>query len=185
VLSAAAAVLILAVSLSVLIGAQARRPLPRPLDAVAAIAPAFGIGSLYHLFPTMQTERHELQIGASYDGVTWQVYEFRYKPGELKKAPPFIVPHQPRLDWMMWFLPPQWPDTGYWFPHFLDALRQNKPAVTRLLAHNPFEGKAPPNLLRVEVFRYRFTTAQERARTGNWWNAEYLGQFPDVPPRRP
>jgi hypothetical protein len=86
---------------------------------------------------------------------------------------------------MMWFLPPQWGGTGYWFPYLLDALRQNRPAVTRLLARNPFEGKAPPNLLRVEVFRYRFTTPQERARSGNWWKAEYLGQFPDVPPRRP
>jgi hypothetical protein len=43
VLSAAAAVLMLAVSLSVLIGAQARRPLPRLLDAVAEIGRAFGI----------------------------------------------------------------------------------------------------------------------------------------------
>jgi hypothetical protein len=183
--SGVAAVLIMAVSLCVLIEAQSHRPLPRLLDAVAEIAPAFGIGNLYHLFPTMQTERQELQIGGSYDGVTWQAYEFRYKPDDLKKAPPFVVPHQPRLDWMMWFLPPQWGDTGYWFPHFLDALRQNKPAVTRLLARNPFEGRAPPNLLRVEVFRYQFTTPLERARSGDWWKAEYLGRFPDVPPRRP
>jgi hypothetical protein len=40
-------------------------------------------------------------------------------------------------------------------------------------------------LLRVEVFRYQFTTPLERARSGDWWKAEYLGRFPDVPPRRP
>jgi len=183
--SGAAALLILAVSLSALIVAQARRPLPDALYPIVAIGPAFGIGSLYHLFPTMQTQRQELRIAGSYDGTTWQSYEFRFKPDALQKAPPFIVPHQPRLDWMMWFLPPQWSDTGYWFPHFLDALRQNNAAVTRLLARNPFEGKAPPNRLRVGAFRYHFTTPQERAQSGNWWKSEYLGEFPDVPPRRP
>ena len=41
--SGVAAVLIMAVSLCVLIEAQSHRPLPRLLDAVAEIAPAFGI----------------------------------------------------------------------------------------------------------------------------------------------
>jgi hypothetical protein len=54
-----------------------------------------------------------------------------------------------------------------------------------LLEHNPFEGKPPPRMLRVLAYRYRFTTPRERSRTGNWWQAEYLGEFPDVPPRRP
>jgi hypothetical protein len=86
---------------------------------------------------------------------------------------------------MMWFLPPQWPDTDFWLAPFLESLRQNRAPVTRLLAHNPFEGKSPPNRLRVLAYRYRFTTPLERARTGNWWKTEYLGEYPDVPPRRP
>jgi len=100
-------------------------------------------------------------------------------------APAFVAPHQPRLDWMMWFVPPQSPRTDYWFPLFLQALRENRPAVTRLLARNPFEGKAPPRQLQVLAYRYRFTTARERAASGNWWQAELLGAYPDVPPRRP
>jgi hypothetical protein len=180
-----AAALVLALSCSVMVAEEVRRPLPRALVAFDEMAPAFGIGCLFHLFPTMQTERQELRIFGSYDGQTWEPYEFRYKPDALDRAPEFIVPHQPRLDWMMWFLPPQWPDTAYWFAPFLEALRQNRPAVTLLLGHNPFEDKAPPRLLRVLAYRYRFTTPVERARTGNWWKAEYLGEFPDVPPRRP
>ena len=27
---------------------------------------------------------------------------FRYKPGPLGRAPPWVAPHQPRLDWQMW-----------------------------------------------------------------------------------
>jgi lipase maturation factor 1 len=182
---AAAGIFILATSLSAMLASQVRGPLPRALVMLSQIPPAYGIGSLYHLFPTMQTERQELRIFGSYDGQTWQPYEFRYKPDAPDKAPQFIVPHQPRLDWMMWFLPPQWPDTGFWFEPFLEALRQNRVGATRLLARNPFEGKAPPNMLRVLAYRYRFTTPQERARTGNWWTSEYLGEYPDVPPRRP
>ena len=184
-LSATAAVLIVALSSSMMLAAHARRPLPEALTAFNEIAPAFGIGNLFHLFPTMQTERQELRIFGSYDGHTWESYEFRYKPGALDKAPEFVVPHQPRLDWMMWFLPPQWPDTGFWFEPFMQALQQNRATVTRLLAKNPFEGKAPPKMLRVLAYRYRFTTPRERALTGNWWRAEYLGEYPDVPPRRP
>ncbi len=183
--TAAAATLLVALSLDVVLVSQVRRPLPPPLAGFAQIAQASGLGGLFHLFPTMQTERQELRIEGSADGVTWLRYEFRYKPDVPDRAPPFVVPHQPRLDWMMWFLPPQWIDTGYWFTPFLQALRENRPAVTHLLARNPFEGGAPPRQLRVLAYRYRFTTAEQRARTGNWWNAEYLGEYPDVPPRRP
>jgi hypothetical protein len=178
-------VLIMAVSLNAMVSMLANRPLPPALHDLAVIGPRYGIGNVYHVFPNMQTERQELQIAGSYDGVNWEPYIFRYKPDALEKTPAFIVPHQPRLDWMMWFVPPQREDMAYWFNGFLDGLGQNKPAVTHLLAYNPFEGKPPPRFLRVVAFRYHFTTPEERARTGNWWKAEYLGEFPDVPPRRP
>jgi hypothetical protein len=184
-LTAASAVLVLSVSAAALLAYQARRPLPRALVELAAVGSSFGIGNVFHLFPTMQTERQELTILGSADGGEWRAYRFRYKPGALDQAPRFVLPHQPRLDWMMWFLPPQSPATGYWFPPFLQALRENRPAVTRLLGANPFAAGAPPRELRVLAYRYRFTTSAERAATGNWWHAELLGEYPDVPPRRP
>lgn len=183
--SAAVAMLLVALSASVFEASLQRRPLAPAQAAFNEIAPAFGIGNLFHLFPTMQTERQELRIFGSADGRTWEAYEFRYKPDDPGRAPAFIVPHQPRLDWMMWFLPAQWPDTDFWLGPFLQALRENRPAATRLLARNPFEGRAPPAQVRVLAYRYRFTTAQERARTGQWWHADLLGEYPDVPPRRP
>jgi hypothetical protein len=181
----ASAGLILVLSSGMMLASRTRRPLPEPWAVLSEIPPALGIGSLFHLFPTMQIERQELRIFGSYDGRVWEPYTFRYKPDALDRAPRFIVPHQPRLDWMMWFVPPQWPDTGFWFERFLQALKQNRTSVTCLLERNPFEGKPPPTQLRVLAYRYRFTTPQERSRTGNWWKAEYLGEYPDVPPRRP
>ena len=106
-LSGVAAVLILAISLTQMYPMLTKRPLPPALYAFSTLGPRYGIGNVYHVFPTMQTERQELQIAGSYDGVNWQPYVFRYKPGALDKVPAFIVPHQPRLDWMMWFVPPQ------------------------------------------------------------------------------
>lgn len=159
--------------------------LPRALQTVASLAPRYGIGNVYHVFPTMQVWRQELRISGSDDGVHWQPYVFRWKPDVPDRAPAFVVPHQPRLDWLMWFVPPQTPRFETWFERFLQGLAENRPAVTALLASNPFDGRAPPRYLRIDAYRYRFTSFAEHARTGHWWQVEYLGEFPDVPPRRP
>jgi|WetSurMetagenome_2_1015567.scaffolds.fasta_scaffold40919_3 lipase maturation factor 1 len=181
----AGAVMILALSGTMMVEMLTQEPLSEEAYWFASLGPRYGIGNVYHVFPTMQTERQELQIAGSDDGIRWKHYVFRYKPGKPGQIPGFIVPHQPRLDWMMWFVPPQGDDMHTWFPRLLDALAKNNPAVTRLLAVNPFEGKAPPLFLRVEAYRYRFTTPEERARSGDWWKIDYLGEFPNVPPRIP
>ena len=132
----------------------------------------------------MQTERQELVIEGSDDGVNWQAYRFRYKPNAADERPAFIVPLHPRLDWMIWFIPPQNPFMRPWFEAFLWRLHQNSPNVTALLAHNPFPEKGP-RYVRVLAYRYRFTTPEERRRNGDVWVSEYLGEFPNVPPRVP
>ena len=33
----------------------------------------------------------------------WQEYQFLHKPGNVSRAPSYVLPHQPRLDWQMWF----------------------------------------------------------------------------------
>ena len=85
---------------------------------------------------------------------------------------------------MIWFVPSQNPAMRPWFERFLWQLGRNSPSVTGLLAHNPFPD-AGPRYLRVLAYRYRFSTPQQRARTGQVWQAEYLGLFPAVPPRIP
>src|SRR5262249_7058642 len=57
----------------------------------------------YGLFRVMTTSRPEIIVEGSADGRTWQAYEFRHKPGDLRRRPDFVAPHQPRLDWQMWF----------------------------------------------------------------------------------
>lgn len=160
------------------------RQLPDALFRPTVLVRSWGIGHVFHIFPTMQTERQEFQVEGSYDGVNWQAYQLRYKPGPLDKRPEFIVPHQPRLDWMIWFVPPQVPELTGWFDLFLQRLQQGSPEVLALLAYNPFAEK-PPRYIRVQVFQYRFTTPEERRKSGNWWQYRYLGLYPYVRPRRP
>jgi hypothetical protein len=63
-----------------------------------------------------------------------------------------------------------------WFERFIERLLENDPAVTALLEHNPF-AERPPRYIRVELYRYRFTTPEERAASGAWWTREDLGPF--------
>src|SRR5439155_11402649 len=57
----------------------------------------------YGLFAVMTTTRPEIVIEGSDDGQTWLEYEFPYKVGDVRRRPPWVAPHQPRLDWQMWF----------------------------------------------------------------------------------
>lgn len=154
--------------------------LPEPFRWVRG----YGLGNVYHIFPTMQIERYEFQIEGSHDGRIWRQYIFKYKPNNLSDMPAFIVPHQPRLDWMIWFVPSKQPDQRYWFERFLWGLKTNEAVITDLLEHNPFSDR-PPGFIRVLTYRYRFTNTDEFAETGEYWKADYLGLFPFVPARRP
>ncbi len=155
-----------------------------PTEPVRRLVQGFGVGAIYHVFPTMQTTRQELIVEGSRDGKQWKEYIFRYKPQAPDKRPAFIVPHQPRLDWMMWFVPTQHPVQMAWFGEFLAGLKRGSPQVLALLEGNPFPG-TPPDYLRVTAWKYRFSTASERKATGDWWQREYIGVFPFVPPRKP
>ncbi len=184
VASGLAGLLIFSSSLPLLFQMASGSPLAEPLHRWTVYVRNFGVGNAYHVFPVMQTERVELEVQGSLDGIEWRPYRYRWKPQALDRTPPFIVPHQPRLDWMLWFVPTQHPMQLYWFDRFLRRLWEGSSSVEHLLAGIPFPDQ-PPRYLRVIAYRYHFTTASERARTGDWWKREYLGIFPRIPPRHP
>ena len=72
-------------------------------NRLAASAAPFHVVSSYGLFSAMTTARLEVVIEGSDDGDEWREYQFRYKPGDVTRAPRWVAPHQPRLDWQMWF----------------------------------------------------------------------------------
>jgi hypothetical protein len=140
--------------------------------ALMRVASPFRVVNSYGLFAVMTTERPEIVVEGSADAVEWKAYEFRYKPGDLRRAPPVVAPHQPRLDWQMWFAALGNYQSNRWFVNFMIRLMQGEPSVTRLLARNPFPN-APPRFIRARLFRYRFTGWGSR----EWWTAEERGSY--------
>jgi hypothetical protein len=130
----------------------------------------------YGLFAVMTTSRPEIVVEGSQDGVIWRAYEFRWKPGDPLRRPRFVAPHQPRLDWQMWFAALGAYEENPWLIRFLQKLQQESPEVVRLLAANPFP-HGPPRFVRALVYDYRFTSRAERAQTRAWWKREPRGLY--------
>jgi predicted DCC family thiol-disulfide oxidoreductase YuxK len=156
-----------------------RSPLLAPFAWVAEeLAPLRTINN-YGLFAVMTTDRREIIIEGSNDGVNWLAYEFKYKPGDMNRRPSFIAPFQPRLDWQMWFAALGDYRQNPWFVQLCQRLLQGSPDVLTLLAKNPFPSH-PPHYIRAEFYDYHFTTFNERRATGAWWRREFLGEY--LPP---
>jgi lipase maturation factor 1 len=156
------------------VGLQVRWP--RPMVTLYRALSPLRTFNPYGLFAVMTPSRPEIVIEGSRDGTTWQAYEFRWKPGDLRRRPAFMAPHMPRLDWQMWFAALGSCEDSPWFQDFLGRLLQGSPPVVRLLAHNPFPD-APPRYIRSTVYDYRFTDMKTLRADGTWWRRTRLGPF--------
>jgi predicted DCC family thiol-disulfide oxidoreductase YuxK len=130
----------------------------------------------YGLFAVMTTRRPEIVVEGSDDGRTWRAYEFRWKPGDVRRRPRFVAPHQPRLDWQMWFAALESCEGNPWLVNFLARLLQGEPAVVRLLRTNPFLA-SPPHYVRALLYDYHFTDRLTLRRTGAWWRRDLVGLY--------
>jgi predicted DCC family thiol-disulfide oxidoreductase YuxK len=149
---------------------------PSPIATVAGYLQSFRIVSGYGLFRVMTKSRPEIIVEGSADGIEWRPYEFKWKPGALNRPPGWNAPHQPRLDWQMWFAALSDYRHNPWFISFLERLLQNTPQVTNLLARNPFPHD-PPRYVRARLYEYRFTTSEESRATGAWWKREESREY--------
>jgi len=168
-LFAAAALLLVALSVVPFLpflssrAARAARPIHRVLSAVRSL-------NAYHLFASMTLIRREPVLEGSDDGATWLAYDFHYKPGDLDRAPPFVAPHQPRVDFQLWFLLLGQRTTPPYFDRLLQRMLTDPDVVAPLFRRIPFPER-PPRFLRVAVYRYRFSGFGDTA----WWQRDLLG----------
>ena len=148
---------------------------PGGAEVMRAIEPLRIVNS-YGLFAVMTTTRNEIVIEGSQDGENWRAYEFRYKPGDVNRAPPVVAPYQPRLDWQMWFAALGTYRENRWFTNLIFRLLQGEPSVLRLLGYNPFPN-SPPKHIRARFYIYHFTHWGQHG----WWTREERGTYlPDV-----
>lgn len=149
---------------------------PRIVQKIEGWVDPLRVINPYGLFRVMTKNRPEIIVEGSNDGQIWLSYEFKWKPGDLSRRPGFIEPHQPRLDWQMWFAALSRFDRTPWFRAFLGRLLEGSPDVLALLKHNPFP-ENPPKYIRASLYHYTFSSPEERKQTGAWWRRESRGLY--------
>lgn len=159
-----------------------REHVPAFTESWLAAAAPFRSVNTYGLFADMTTERPEIVIEGSDDGRTWREYDFKWKPGSQRR-PGFVAPHQPRLDWQMWFAALGSPQSRPVVVGLMIRLLEAEPVVLRLLDENPFPS-GPPQFIRAIMYQYHFTDRAARRETGDWWRRERIGAYSRVLTRR-
>jgi hypothetical protein len=138
---------------------------------------ALDLVNTYGAFGTVGRERHEIIFEGTDDSIItgdtrWREYEFKAKPGDPDRRPPFVAPYQPRIDWQIWFAAMASPGDYPWTLHFVWKLLHNDPATLSLLANNPFPD-SPPHYIRARLYRYRFAPTGDKA----WWIREPIEEW--------
>jgi hypothetical protein len=141
----------------------------------------FHLINTYGAFGSIGRTRREVVIeGTDEPAITeqtvWQEYEFKGKPGAVRRPPRQWAPYHLRLDWLMWFaaISPQYANS--WLQPFMLRLLQNDAATLRLLRDNPFPDD-PPRYVRAQLYRYRFTTPAELRHDHAWWHRTLEGGY--------
>ena len=110
-------------------------------------------------------------------GGQWREHDLRYKPGDPGRRPPFVAPHQPRVDFLLWFHGLSWQrPPAYLGPCWTASVSARRPCSAL------FAGPLPdrPEAVRVAYHRYRFTTVAERRATRRAWHRSLEGRTGDV-----
>ena len=96
--------------------------------------------------------------GSPDGGKHWREIPFRYAPFKPERAPRRTAPHQPRLDWQMWFAALGSYQHNPWFVHLIWKLLHGSDVATELLDIDEFPfRKAPPTHIRASLYHYDFT----------------------------
>ncbi|MDY7230492.1 lipase maturation factor family protein [Hyalangium rubrum] len=170
----AAVYALLGLSLDVERGAKVTPPAPVSwtLDQIAGLRSV----NTYGLFAVMTTERREILIEGSDDGQTWREYLLKWRPGSVDEMPRFVAPHQPRLDWQMWFAALSVCENNPWLLRLQQKLLEGAPGVRGFFREGSFPA-SPPRYVRTRLFDYHFTDFAQWRATGDWWTRRELGLY--------
>ncbi|CAH3132477.1 unnamed protein product [Porites lobata] len=124
-------------------------------------------------------------IGSNSMEGPWEEYNFLYKPGNIYQPPPFVAPHQPRLDWQLWFAALESYTENPWFLSFIHKLLLGKQEVLQLMGKVPFNRSLPPQFIRAQLYMYHYTQNTSsiwqvllHPSTGKaWWRREFVKEY--------
>jgi len=146
---------------------NALQPIITPLQS-------FRVANNYHLFTQITRDRVEPEFQLqTQDGGRWQPLGMHYKPGPVHRPPRWATPHQPRVDFRLWFYGLSFRQrTPEYVSRLVDRLCHDPAAMTPLFLESL---PSAPYAIRIEFWRYHFTTVKERRDTGAWWKRTSLG----------
>ena len=149
-------------------GSRARSSTPLLADLAEAASP-FRIANNYHLFGHITTTRVEPEFQTQKGG-EWRTHHLRYKPGDPSRTGPWVAPHQPRVDFRLWFY-------GLSFEHgtpeYVQTLLRricHDPAAVQSLFARPLPADA--DAVRIRFLDYRYTDGPTKRATGDRWATE-------------
>ncbi len=127
------------------------------------------VANAYHLFSTITTERIEPEFQTSPDGESWRAHAMVYKAGPIDRAPPFIAPYQPRVDFRLWFYGLSWERSTP--PYVANLLRRI--CWERSVVQPLFDKPLPTDtrFVRVVFWDHHFTEPGD----SNWWTRTQAG----------
>ncbi|KAI3382005.1 hypothetical protein SNEBB_002216 [Seison nebaliae] len=118
----------------------------------------------------------------------WKEYHFKYKPGDVNRKLPFLIPHQPRLDWQMWFAALSSYAHNQWLINFCHRILHNPSDVMPLLDGDPFKNDTfGPKWIRINYYTYYFnknSNEQDLKDSSNfdkdngiWWKRKFERKY--------
>lgn len=149
---------------------------PRLEENIRSVAAKLHVSNAYGLFrrmtgvgPNGQVARPEVILQTSVDGERWTEVAFRHKPGDPTRAPTWVAPHQPRLDWQMWFAALGSYNANPWLIHFAHKLLRGDAEVVGLLDETSASElrTSPPKFIRGIRHAYAFSNGGELENA--WW----------------
>jgi hypothetical protein len=126
--------------------------------ALRAVYAPWRLINTYHLFGHITRERIEPEFQLQTGGV-WQPFDLHHKPGDVMRRPDFVAPHQPRVDFQLWFFGLSY-QRG--LPDYVAALLNRlcrDPAAVQPLFRQPLP--ANPDAVRIAFWRYHFSQPGE------------------------
>jgi hypothetical protein len=141
--------------------------------------------NVYHLFGHITRERIEPQFQTR-NGGNWTEHDLRYKPGNVYRRPPYVAPHQPRVDFRLWFLFGALRGRGIGGMGFAPGVPRYIASILEHLCRAPAEVQPlfaqplphAPDAVRIAFYRYHFASREAHAQDGAYFERELLGTTP-------
>lgn len=157
----------------------------------------------YGAFGTVSEDRIELVVSSAIDpNGPWKEYNFKVKPGDVRRNPRWISPYHYRIDWQFWiaqfsYSPPPW-----MYSFLLKILKEDRHILGLLESNygNPWSeatgsvcnannykeattglqvGKGKPKYIRVDKYKYKFAKPGTKDNNGEevYWERKKIGKY--------